>query len=725
MRQREASRWRWGFAGLGLLLLVSGVGATTTREFVVAEEAEFLQGTLEGLGVTSDGFLVPGPGVDTLATELDSYVWRLVKGRDGYLYAATGSEGHLFRIDPKTGEARSHSSYEYELFALATEPSGAILFAGAPNGTVRRLEPGAAESRVLFDAPEGVVWSLVRGPDGTIYAGTGDRGRIYAISPEGQGRALYGSPETHIVSLAWGPEGRLLAGTDSRGLLLAVDPSSGEAAVLYDAPQEEIAEILVLEDGSVLFAANGTVAGDGSGEKASNGEELSLKIRPVPEGPVLYRRKPDGTVTDLWHCPEEDILSLAPGPDGSVWVGTGSRGVLFRVRPDGSSERVLEFGESQVLSLLAEGSRLWVGTGNGGALYRLRWDGPRVGRYTSRVFDAGGTARWGIPRVEALLGPADRLQLLLRSGATQEVGEGWSPWLPVAAEAQRAPELPPARFLQWRLVLRTKERPWPDGPRVYGVRIPYRRPNRPPVIRQIVVSPKAPEWREEGKGRPGTVTQTLPGGVQVDYTFPESANRNHGRPQRAVQGVWARVFRSAVWEAEDPDGDGLRFEVAFQVVGEEGWTILAEDLEDPAYTWDASAWPDGRYRLRVRATDAPDNPPGEALTATRISAPFEVDNTPPELEEVKARLLERSGKPVLEIRARARDGASPIRSLEYSLDGRSWEPLAPVDGILDGLQEEVRQTVDLGEDPVPHFVAVRARDAVGNARVARAVLEPQ
>jgi hypothetical protein len=221
------------------------------------------------------------------------------------------------------------------------------------------------------------------------------------------------------------------------------------------------------------------------------------------------------------------------------------------------------------------------------------------------------------------------------------------------------------------------------------------------------------------------MTQFLEGGVKVDYTFPESGNKNGSFVNgRAADGPWARVFRSAVWDAQDPDGDRLIYEVAFRPLDDATWTVLEEEIRQPGYTWDASAWPDGRYVLRVSATDREDNPEAWALRTDAESVPFEVDNTPPVLENLKARVVSDGGERRVELTGRAVDEASRIAWLEVSFDGKGWHPLSSADGILDSRIESLDASVSIKGEEMPRFVAVRARDEVGHPVVGRAEIVP-
>ena len=260
----------------------------------------------------------------------------------------------------------------------------------------------------MIDLPEGLVWSLLSGPGARLYAATGDQGEIYEIDAAGTTRSVGTVPDAHTVCLAW-QDDQLLCGTDGRGLLVALDPGSGEARVLYDTGQEEIVALMPREDGTLLFAANGSREEGGSSTTSS----VPLMMRPIEvhadngSTGCLYERLPSGLVRQIWQCPEEDILDLAAAPDGTILVATGSEGVLYALDAEWNATRLLDLEEAQLLTLAVDGSQLFVGTGNGGSVYRLDWDAARTGTYTSRVWDAtpdGALGRTGLDRDRARSG---------------------------------------------------------------------------------------------------------------------------------------------------------------------------------------------------------------------------------------------------------------------------------------------------------------------------------
>ena len=100
----------------------------------------------------------------------------------------------------------------------------------------------------------------------------------------------------------------------------------------------------------------------------------------------------------------------------------------------------------------------------------------------------------------------------------------------------------------------------------------------------------------------------------------------------------AKGFVGARWLGTDPNGDSMVYTVEIRGVNETEWKPLKEKIVDKYLSWDSTAFPDGEYRLRVTASDAPGNPPAEALSSRTESAPFLIDNTPPRITGLAAEL---------------------------------------------------------------------------------------
>jgi hypothetical protein len=160
----------------------------------------------------------------------------------------------------------------------------------------------------------------------------------------------------------------------------------------------------------------------------------------------------------------------------------------------------------------------------------------------------------------------------------------------------------------------------------------------------------------------------------------------------------------------------MAYEVALRQVGEPDFRVLIRDHPFPGYAMDTGTLPDGSYEVRIVASDAPSNAPGQALETERVGGPFRVDHRPPEILDLA---VSRSDEKTLVVSGRALDSASPIRVLEVSWDGRAWRPITSADGFLDSRTETFRASITLQGEERGSWVAVRARDAAGNEAVGR------
>jgi hypothetical protein len=167
------------------------------------------------------------------------------------------------------------------------------------------------------------------------------------------------------------------------------------------------------------------------------------------------------------------------------------------------------------------------------------------------------------------------------------------------------------------------------------------------------------------------------------------------------------------WKVENPDQDTLRYRLWYRRDGDATWRDMLRDGEvvtKPDYDWDTATLPEGKYRVKIEASDELANPPDQTLKHTLETSGVLVDNTPPVFQTLaiaKRRL-----------RARVVDGASVIARVDVSIDGRGgtgeWRPLAPADGVYDSQDETFDADVSAVVPAGAHIVAVRAFDAAGN-----------
>jgi hypothetical protein len=177
------------------------------------------------------------------------------------------------------------------------------------------------------------------------------------------------------------------------------------------------------------------------------------------------------------------------------------------------------------------------------------------------------------------------------------------------------------------------------------------------------------------------------------------------------------------WSAHDENDDQLIYSLYYRGDGETRWLLLKDNLTDKAYSFDASLLPDGGYTVKVIASDSPSHSPGEALTASRESRRFEVDTTPPRIENLSATV--ESGQ--IHVTFRAGDGFSPIKRAEYSVDAGDWKYVEPLGQLSDAKTENydfkvAPEPAKDGAASSEHVVVVRVYDRYENMGAAKTLI---
>ncbi len=695
MPGRSTPRGAIAAALCALVLLPSAALAVSPSFWRTDTASSFLDGELDGTSVRHDGAVVLSPPFEREAVPDSRYAWAAVRGRDGSFYVIGGTPGRLYRL--RDGEFTILFETETsDIASIAIGDGGDVFVGTAPGGEVYRVD-GDGTEELFFDTGEDYVWSLAHSPEHGLMVGTGDAAKVFAVDEDGDGELVCELEESSVIALA-AFDGRVIAGTAGEGLVIDVTPGR-DLRVIYDTPHEEIPGIAPAPDGRLYFAGT-SIAFEQAFEE--NGE-LGVGLG---EGAV-YISTPAGSAVELWRSSESPITALGPGPDGAVWVGTGSHGLIFSITPTGDTDLVASLDEEEILSISSTGEGLVVTTGASAAVYVVGSGTAPSGAYESDVLDANTSAIWGEASWEAVLPSGSSLALSTRSGHAVEPDDLWSKWAPVEGDAAGAIASPPARFLQWRVEL--GQGSGGESPVLRSVGIAFLRENLPPRLGAVTVYD--PDETGTSGGGEGAVRQSLPSGVEVTFSLDPPTSTMHELP------VMLRGVRTVEWEAIDPNQDRLSFSLWIRGEDEEDWKLVEDDLERTVHTWDTQSMTDGTYRARVVVTDRPDNTEEQALSDERASAPFVVDNTAPTIGRVE---LELEGG-VLRVEGAVEDERSPVTRVAVAVDYGEWKPAFAGDGMFDGRSETFHLTLtDLTKGE--HAVSVRAIDRAGNIAVSRKIL---
>src|SRR3954452_12515285 len=141
--------YRVAIATLALACAVSVVTMAAVPTFwQVSTESEFLKGDVENLSIDSYGRLTLGPAADTLYASNAPFLWTLFAAPDGAVYAGSGNEGQVYKIDAAGKSSVFFDSEELEVHAIAAAPNGGLFVATSPDGKIYRVD--AAGKGSLF-----------------------------------------------------------------------------------------------------------------------------------------------------------------------------------------------------------------------------------------------------------------------------------------------------------------------------------------------------------------------------------------------------------------------------------------------------------------------------------------------------------------------------------------------------------------------------------------------
>lgn len=709
-----------------LVFIPAHAGQPTVWE--TTGRAELLKGDARGVSISDTGVLMLAPRLTEVFNTQQTYVWSSAVDNQGNVFLGTGHDGKIHKITAAGTGSLLYDAVELDVTALAVGRDGSLFAGTSPDGKVYRI---AADGKadVYFDPGDKYIWSLAVMADGSLAVGTGDNGKLYRVRTAGaspESSLLVSTNQTHVISLAVTAQGDLIAGTDSGGLVLRVSPE-GKTFALFDTQLREIHALAPAADGSIYALALSDAAATArvpstppvSPQPTEGGTPTtSVTITAIDEtgAPIqgqagqprsrsdvssarsaVFRILPDGATDVVWSSPTVTAFSIAPSlTPGSVLIGTADKGRIYSVTNDGRDTLLLQSPEGQISSLLVKNNQIYAASSNQGKLFRFGSDLVNEGTFESPVRDARLTASWG--RIWWRGGGAVEVQT--RTGNGERPDATWSDW----STGYRNPEgnqisSPRARFIQWRATVRAGT-PSATPAWLEDVSVAYLPRNVAPEVLSITVLPI-------GVGLQQIVQVATDPNVESSGLDPSLFGPMAQVPPRRFYQRGARSFQ---WQAEDRNSDTLEYAIYYRALNEQTFRLLKDKLRDNFYTIDGATLADGRYVIKVIASDAPDNPPGQKLTGERLSEPVDIDNTPPIVKVMGQPQVSRDSVRVV---FTVDEVTGKVKKADASLNGAAWIPVFPDDGIADSGHETY--SVDFGLlGPGEHTISLRAFDTSGN-----------
>jgi len=179
-------------------------------------------------------------------------------------------------------------------------------------------------TELVYETSAPFLWSMVAAPDGTLFVGTGNEGKVFRVDPQGKGSLFFDSTELEVHALALAPNGGLYVATSPDGKIYKVD-RSGSSTTFFNSDDKYIWALAVDGKGNV-FA--------GTGDKGT-----------------IHKIAPDGKATVFYKTNTTHVTALAFDKNGNLLVGTGTPGKVLRLDPDGKPFMLLDSPFQEIRAL--------------------------------------------------------------------------------------------------------------------------------------------------------------------------------------------------------------------------------------------------------------------------------------------------------------------------------------------------------------------------------------
>lgn len=650
--------------------------AVGTRRFELQRGKDFQGGDLKGVAIDSAGRVHAGLNFGALPIADAQSIWSALPRSDGSLLLGTGNEGKLLEV--RNGSVRVLAETKALVVTSLVEGwKGDVLLGTLPAGEIMRWSNGKLSTLAKLPGVEH-IWGLAFDEAAQVlFVATGPEGKLFRVDQAGKAQVHFDAEEQHLMSVALVPQrggaSVVYAGASDKAKLYEVR-APGRATVLYDFGRTEVRAIVSNPQGEIFAIANDIKAGGAVPSRdADDSSDSGQSTPPKTSGKgVLFKFSRDGTPEQLLEDADEHYTSLALGPGGQPYVGTGVNGRIYTVDESHNDVLMADTEERQVGVLSIGGKQQFVASSDPAVLHPLRGIGGTDAVWTSKPLDAGLRAHFGQLSWTA----SAPLELSTRSGNTQQPDDTWSAW----SDPMTRPGMtksPAARYVQIRAR-------WNKDPQaaLSDVTLPFVTDN----LRAVLTS------------------------VDVDKEKDDSASGSGIGSSGGPVNDEADPIVKLKWKVDNPDSDELRYRLQYRLAGTEEWVDILKPgrlLTKNQLDWDTSDLPEGHYRLRVQVSDELSNPPDRVKKHELSSTTIVVDNTPPALTALSATDRRVTGTAV--------DGVGPISRIEMGVAGSGeWYPFFPRDGIYDQQREDFDVDVSAFAPAGRVIVSVRVYDKANN-----------
>jgi hypothetical protein len=580
-------------------------------------------------------------------------VWSLAVVKDG-LIAGTGDPARLIYIN-KEGSKSVYEASNDVLISDIENFNGLLYLSSFPRAKLTVLDENfKLKKRIQLNNE--YVWNII--PDGKGYfVLTGNPAVLYHFNEKDESDYNITMPgEDNLLrgviagsDLYFSADGNVLykieaANKKARAVFSFDNPIMD--MIYYDHKIHVITSVLEAKKTSQVQSAESSSSEDDS---SSPVKQTGEKPRPFSGKSALYTYDLSGSIEKVYEKSGIRFIALSYWND-SIVIGTDKNAGYYQISLLGNMKRFSGFGKGKFARFFNLKGENYAMLLEPGRIIKISRDYAPSGIFLSGVFDTGNISFWGKPFTGSVIYPETGMKIYSRSGAVAD-DNLWEDWVPFDGKINSSPN----RFFQYKIELTSAGT---KSPEFTSMVIPFVQKNSAPRVEKITLT------------------------------------YNNG------------IYKIS-WDAVDDDKDILIYDIYLSISNSVWVKINEKPLEDNTFDLNTGNYPDGQYRIKITASDERSNPPSEAKEGYRISEPFMIDNTPPQIGDITVKRVPGAA----ELSWQVKDALSPLLEVDYSLNGLKWIKLLPDSGMYDSPMGSF--SLKLAGD-VPCFLEIKAVNIYGN-----------
>ncbi len=322
-----------------------------------------------GTGPSGKVFAINGGTAKEIFDTDDKRVTAIATTSDGAVWFGTSERALVFRYDPKDGKTRAMADFAgNEVTAIAAYRDGVVVAAndlaetppatGKTSTAVEAAEkPNAAKGQAAKPPDVGTKPGADKDPSPVTDLGRKGakkgKGALFKVGPDGRLDQLHALTATYFTSVAVGPDGAVYAGAADKGRIYMVDADQA-VATAFDVDERSVSQVwfdhgllgFATDDAAALYRATGRAASAKYVSDVMDAKAVAKfgKVTWVASGKVKIETRSGNTAKpgvgwSEWQTPSA-IAKQGGGNDGGKIASPPGRYLQFRTALEDDQARV-------------------------------------------------------------------------------------------------------------------------------------------------------------------------------------------------------------------------------------------------------------------------------------------------------------------------------------------------------------------------------------------------